>query len=253
MSSYASIKKEYEKSPLAGALGNRIYVNGKWRESDWNPMWDDKRVQKIASKGKLDDDITVFGGEVAPTSKNPDYKWVNTGTFRKPEWEPGGTIGDRSVSRPKSSVQPRWEKIFLGSKAAAAAPTATQQPGAAPVQASPASPIGVPTELAARKDAYERAQQFQAQTASIPRTPFPNDPLDKDFYGGMNAYGRAFVEDYFKGQQSEQRRVELGLAENNFFANDLLTRIDPNKMNISKPDTQKNTLDYLKQLRGLIK
>lgn len=224
---------------------NQVYVDGKWRKTDWNPDWENPKTQEKARKGEFNGD--VYGGEQAPTSKDPNYKWVSTGTFRKPEWSGGGvTAGDRSMTRPTSSVQSKWERIFVGSKAA---PAETQQ---AKATQAPATSSVAPAALGARQDAYERAQQYQKETAAVPRAVVPNDPQSPDFYRDLNNYGKAYVDDYLKGQVTEQKRVALATDENAYFANQSLQRIDPKKMNVSQADTWKDTLSRLQQLKGLI-
>lgn len=181
-------------------------------------------------------------GTSPPKSTGTGDQWVMTGNVR---------VGS---SNPKSGSS--WSTIPIWSKTTASANTQASKQDQGPP--APAASTQTPSEteartaLETRKDAYNRAQQFQADTAAIPRTPAPSDPLAKDFYSSMNAYGRAYVDDYLKGQETEKRRVELGVDENAYFANQSLRNINPATMNISKADTQDDTLDFLKQLRSLI-
>lgn len=177
-----------------------------------------------------------------PSSTKDGEQWVMTGTHQY------------QTNNPKSGntlhTVPVWSKVQTSSQ-----PATTSQP----VAKAPAAPVSVPAapdaaraQVETRREALQRAEQFKAETAAIPRTPAPSDPLANDFYSSMNAYGRAYVDDYLKGQETEKRRVELGVDENAYFANQSLRNINPATMNISKADTQDDTLDFLKQLRSLI-
>lgn len=247
MPSYAASREYYERNPTAKAGGrNRAYVNNRWQDTEWDSLYDDPRIQEKARKGEYDGN--VFGGEIAPVSKDPDYKWVATGTMRRPESSPVTSFdGDRGYKKPGSSVQPKWERIFIGgSKAApAASNTASQAP-------APQPQSGTPETVQTRREALERAQQFQAENAQIPRTSPPADPMAQDFYSSMNAYGKAYVDDYLAGRKTEEKRVALATEENAYFGNQALRQIDPKKMAISQPDTWKDTVARLKELRSMI-
>lgn len=182
-----------------------------------------------------------FIGMSPPKSDNPDEKWVVTGTTRV------------SSSNPKSghtwSTVPTWSKIKTNT---AAPPAAQDDKRDSTQQASAPPPAAASQDLTNRRSAYERAQEYQTQTAAVPRTPPPADPMSKDFYSGLNSYGRALIDDYKQDLVTQARRSELAVAENAFFGNRTLQQIDPKKMNVSKADTWQDTVARLKELRGLI-
>jgi hypothetical protein len=76
--------------------------------------------------------------------------------------------------------------------------------------------------------------------------------MSKDFYSDMNAYGRAYIDDYLTGQKTEQKRVELAIAEGSDYGTRLLQQIDPKKMAVSKPTTFDETIAQLKRYKELI-
>lgn len=182
-------------------------------------------------------------GTAPPTTKSndPNQTWAITDMRRLARSNPNSGYSIENV--------PVWSRINVNSvaeekeEAKPSAPT----PAPAPQQSEATS-----QQVADRRAAYERAQEYQAQTAAIPRTPPPADPMSKDFYSDMNAYGRAYIDDYLTGQKTEQKRVELAIAEGLDYGTRLSQQIDPSKMAVSKPTTSDQIMEQLKRYRELI-
>lgn len=177
-----------------------------------------------------------------PRSSKDGQQWVQTGTQRVQTNDPktGNTV----------NTLPVWSRA---ERATAPAPAAAKDPGPASAPAAPA-PTGqqAPAALISRQDALRRAEQFKADRALIPRVSPPDDPQSPSFYKDFQAHGRAYLDDYLLGRDVDQRRAELAIEEGAYFAKESLDRIDPKRMNISQPDTWKDTLDRLNQLKKMI-
>lgn len=168
------------------------------------------------------------------------------------EWKMTGNVTYGS-NNPKSghtwNTVPIWTKV----QAAAATPAKKDDGGSMAAPAvKQAEPQATPASLTARREALDRAQQYKADTSAIPRPLPPGDPKSPSFYQDFQAYGRSVVDDYLQGRAVDQKRAELGIEEGAYFAKDSLDRIDPKKMNVTQPDTWKETLERLTQMKKLI-
>lgn len=175
-----------------------------------------------------------------PRSSHDGQQWVQTGTKRVQTNDPktGNTV----------NTLPVWSRV----ENPAAPAAAVKDPAPASTSPAPAASQAAPASLVSRQDALRRAEQFKADRALIPRISPPEDPQSPSFYKDFQAYGRAYVDDYLMGREVDQRRAELGIEEGAYFAKDSLDRIDPKRMNITQPDTWKDTLDRLNQLKKMI-
>lgn len=239
------------ESLLGGTTPKTVKVGGQRIELNWNDAYDNPEFKKQADKGPLPEIFKgKYGGENPPAYTPEGMRWVATGTGIRPRTVTGGAgVNAYSESRVDYTDRlPIWELIGNGSPAKSSSDS-NQSSSAAPQVAKNDAPTAA---LSARRDAYDRAVQFQEENKAGDRAPAPTDPLSPDFYGGMNAYGKAVVDDYMRSQTTQQRKVELGIDENAFYGNQSLARIDPKKMAVTKPNTFGDMVSQLKELRGLI-
>lgn len=183
-----------------------------------------------------------FIGMSAPKSDDPNQMWVATNNIRTQVNDP------HSGSR--YNTLPVWTKINVPG-------TAEKKQEAKPSTPAPTSKSqqdnATPKQLTDRREALERAQKFQAESAQVPKTPYPTDTMSPRFYDGLNDYGRAYVRDYVEGQLPvDARKAELGVEENAYFGNRALQQIDPKRMAVSKPTTFDDTIAQLERYKKLI-
>lgn len=174
-------------------------------------------------------------------SDDPNEKWVITDTRRLARSNPNAGYSFENV--------PVWSKINFNQVADKKEDVKPSAPAPAP---APQQPAASSQQVADRRAAYERAQEYQTQNAAIPRTPPPANPMSKDFYSDLNAYGRAYINDYLTGRKTEQKRVELAIAEGLDYGTRLSQQIDPKKMAVSKPTTFDETMAQLERYKELI-
>lgn len=174
----------------------------------------------------------------------PGEKWVITNSNRlqrAPNPKTGSTFEN----------VPTWSLLDFSKPAETKAEAKKEAPAAA--APAVASQTAVADEdLNRRRTAYEQAKQYQAENDPVARTPYPTDTNAPEYYSDLNAYGKAYVDKYLLGQETEKRKAELAVKENAFYGNMGLQRIDPKKMAVSRPTTFDETVAQMERLRKMI-